>query len=49
LTIANTNTIPNSIGGRAFTIEEGPEFILSHFPNEERMWPRKIFTKTDGY
>lgn len=30
------------------TIEEGLDFILSHFPNEEPKWPRKISTRTTG-
>jgi hypothetical protein len=29
-----------------YTIEEGLDFILSHF--EEPIWPRTIFTKTLG-
>jgi hypothetical protein len=30
------------------SIEEGLDFIISHFGNEEPVWPRTIFTKTLG-
>ena len=31
---------------RPVSIEEGLDLILSHFPDEEPVWPRKISTKT---
>lgn len=32
----------------SISIDEGLEFIIGHFGNEETIWPRAIFTKTLG-
>lgn len=45
-----TNTIiTDAVSRQLVSIEEGLDFVLSHFPMQEPIWPRKISTKaTEG-